>query len=330
MTCQCSSNPQFPRLTATQGLFSIASLGVFKAEGADALDFLHGQFTNRIKPLGSRAPLAAYCNPKGRIFATMRVFSYEGAAHLIAPKSVAPQLMKRLTMYVLRSDVKIGCAFANRALIGAIGQKGREAVRARLGELGLELPQKVDEAVSAPNLVVIRVADAIEIPGFAEAGERYLVFADGEEVSRWTFEANEAPWWASEAAAGIATVFGATQERFVPQGVNYELVAGVVFNKGCYPGQEVVSRLQHMGTPSRRMVLLKSSAEVALTAGDVILADGAPAGDTVFAVTGDAGTLALASLPIADACLTLTSEKAPEATFELTDLPYAFRNVLKD
>ena len=38
----------------------------------------------------------------------------------------------------------------------------------------------------------------------------------------------------------------------MPQAVNYELSGGVVFNKGCYPGQEVVSRVQHIGETSRR------------------------------------------------------------------------------
>ena len=259
----------------------------------------------------------------------MRVFSYGGVAHLVAPKSVAPQLMKRLSMYVLRSDVKIGCAFANRTLVGALGDAGRRAVAARLAELGLTLPGAVDEAVEAPGLVVVRVADAAPVEGFAEGGERYLVFADGEEVAHWAASENEAAWWASEAAAGVATVFGATQERFVPQGLNYELVNGVVFNKGCYPGQEVVSRLQHMGTPPRRMLLLKADKALELTAGDVVLAHGQSAGDVIFAVAGDAGTLVLATLPLADACLDLAPESAPETPLSLLELPYAFRNVLK-
>lgn len=62
---------------------------------------------------------------------------------------------------------------------------------------------------------------------------------------------DSALWWASEIAAGKTTVWPGSRELFVPQAVNYELSGGVVFNKGCYPGQEVVSRVQHIGETSR-------------------------------------------------------------------------------
>jgi hypothetical protein len=61
-------------------------------------------------------------------------------------------------------------------------------------------------------------------------------------------------WRLSEIDAGIPTVVAATQEQFVPQMVNYEVVGGVNFRKGCYPGQEVVARSQYLGKLKRRML----------------------------------------------------------------------------
>ena len=55
-----------------------------------------------------------------------------------------------------------------------------------------------------------------------------------------------------------------TRETFVPQAVNLELVDGVSFSKGCYPGQEVVSRLQHLGETNRRAAVGILSTEAAL------------------------------------------------------------------
>jgi folate-binding protein YgfZ len=55
--------------------------------------------------------------------------------------------------------------------------------------------------------------------------------------------------------AGIPTITPATQEAFVPQMVNLDLIGGVSFEKGCYPGQEIVARMRHRGTLKQRMVL---------------------------------------------------------------------------
>ena len=51
----------------------------------------------------------------------------------------------------------------------------------------------------------------------------------------------------------MPTVFAATQERFVPQMINFEVLGGVDFKKGCYPGQEIVARSQYLGKLKRRM-----------------------------------------------------------------------------
>ena len=62
-------------------------------------------------------------------------------------------------------------------------------------------------------------------------------------------------WRWLEVESGIVTIEAATVDRFVPQMVNFELVGGVDFQKGCYPGQEVVARSQYRGTTKRRTFL---------------------------------------------------------------------------
>lgn len=108
----------------------------------------------------------------------------------------------------------------------------------------------------------------------------------------------------------------------MPQAVNYELSGGVVFNKGCYPGQEVVSRVQHIGETSRR-------AAFGLVAGHrgpapralPVYCDGAEAGFVTQAVAGEISTLvAFSSLRSAlTGRLTLTPEGAP---ISILPLPY--------
>ena len=72
-------------------------------------------------------------------------------------------------------------------------------------------------------------------------------------LSESTQRASSNAWWRSEVDAGVPTVFAATQEKFVPQMINFEVLGGVDFKKGCYPGQEIVARSQYLGKLKRRM-----------------------------------------------------------------------------
>jgi folate-binding protein YgfZ len=67
-------------------------------------------------------------------------------------------------------------------------------------------------------------------------------------------------WAWLEVTSGIARIVDATVERFVPQMVNFELVGGVNFQKGCYPGQEVVARSQYRGIVKRRAFVFEADA----------------------------------------------------------------------
>jgi hypothetical protein len=96
-------------------------------------------------------------------------------------------------------------------------------------------------------------------------------------------------FWGSEIDAGIPTVFAATQERFVPQMINYEVIGGVNFAKGCYPGQEVVARSQYRGKLKRRMHLAHAAAGA--NAGADVFAEGEAeaTGTVVMSATAPVG-----------------------------------------
>lgn len=331
-TTTCDAAPQAGRTVskgAAPAFIRLASLGVARASGKDARSFLHGQFTNRLDPLGGRAPLAGYCTPKGRLLSIFRVFESEGDLHLIVPKSIAPGFIKRLSMFVLRADVKFQCALGTASLLGAVGPDAETALSAALSAHDKKLPQ-VDHAVSVPGLTVMRVADAATVNGFTTEAHRYLVYTT--EADRFAPDEDEGAWWATEIAAGLPTLTPETLDRFVPQSVNLELVDGVVFNKGCYPGQEVVSRIQHIGTPSRRMYLGLADGTALPRAGDGVYAEKGGAyslsGDTVSAVGNGEKTLFLFSLPVADAEKPLALDAAGERKVTILPLPYEFRNML--
>ncbi|MDO8705651.1 MAG: hypothetical protein Q7J84_11975, partial [Sulfuricaulis sp.] len=76
--------------------------------------------------------------------------------------------------------------------------------------------------------------------------------------------------------AGIPSVHPGTIEEFVPQMANLEAVGGVNFKKGCYPGQEIVARMQYLGKLKQRMYRAHVQGGVLPRPGDAIFAPDFP------------------------------------------------------
>ena len=265
-------------------LAPLDELGVISVGGEDAGRFLHGQLTNDVEHLGDgRLALNGYCTAKGRLLATFRVWRDEQAIHLLLPRELLPAIARRLSMFVLRSRVKLAdtsAAWRPSALFGAGAQ-------ATLRSLGCPLPAAVGDCVPFAGLRIARLHVSPRLP------ERFLVLAPAAAslpagLAQLPAVGGGSFWW-SEIDAGVPTVFASTQEKFVPQMINFEVVGGVSFAKGCYPGQEVVARSQYRGKLKRRMQL--AHCEQAPPAGTDVFAEGDPeaAGTTVMAASAPGG-----------------------------------------
>ncbi|MCF8177238.1 MAG: folate-binding protein [Sulfuritalea sp.] len=224
--------------------------GVIRASGEDTAVFLHNLLTNDIKgipPNGAR--FAGLCTPKGRLLALFLVWREADDFLLMLPREILPAILKKLSMYVLRSKVKLSDATEERALLGISAPANViQAGKLPGGEAAVNLPRFGVLAIDGGQ--AIRLDDT-----------RYLLALEATAVSScWqqlTSSAKPvglAAWHWLEIAAGQPNVVAATQEAFVPQMLNMELpaVAGVSFSKGCYPGQEIVARTQYLGKVKRR------------------------------------------------------------------------------
>src|SRR5574341_394093 len=197
--------------------------GLLAVSGADAREFLHGQLTNDIAHLpADRAALAGWCTAKGRLLASMLVIPSSDGFLLQLARDLAPAVAKRLSMFILRSKVKIADESEAWAQYGIWD--------AHLNVAGVAW----DAAV-----VTVRVDQG----RFLRIG-RGLELASTRPEEAWTLE---------EIHAGRPLITAATQDQFVPQMVNFEAIGGVDFQKGCYPGQEIVARAQYRGQVKRRM-----------------------------------------------------------------------------
>ena len=198
---------------------------VLAISGDDAAAFLHAQFTNDVAAL---APGAAqwngWCSPKGRLLATFLLVRRETDYLLMLPAEIAEPVAKRLRMFVLRSKVKI------------------EDITAKIERYGVAGPGAAAIVEPLRDRAAVAQVDA----------RRFVVLADAPMLEP---TAGESAWDASLVQAGIPIVVAATQDAFVPQMANFELVGGVNFKKGCYPGQEIVARTQYRGILKRRMAL---------------------------------------------------------------------------
>jgi folate-binding protein YgfZ len=233
----------------------VTDLGLIAVSGEDAASFLHNQLTNDVEHLGAReARLAGYCTAKGRLLATFLMWRDAEQVFLQLPRAIQAPLQKRLSMYVLRAKAKLRDATEEDARLAVLGLGGAEA-EARLAAHAGELPAAPYAKLDAEAGTVIRLADAFGSP-------RYLWLTSFETASRALPALREslalggnAAWQLSSIHAGVPQVGQGTQEQFVPQMVNLELIGGVNFRKGCYPGQEIVARSQYLGKLKRRMVL---------------------------------------------------------------------------
>jgi tRNA-modifying protein YgfZ len=231
----------FSRMTMNQKTFFVplTDQGLIRASGEDAASFLHNLLTNDIQHLAADgARNAGLCTAKGRMIASFLIWR-EGADYLLQLSAdILPGILKKLSMYVLRSKVKLTDLSAERVLIGVVG-----------GQVGPSAPMTTAayEGGTAVRLDAQRCVLAVPADKVAavQAG--------------LGSPANLADWHLAEIRAGIPRIVGGTQEAFVPQMVNFETAAvgGVSFQKGCYPGQEVVARTHYLGKVKRRMYRAK-------------------------------------------------------------------------
>jgi tRNA-modifying protein YgfZ len=212
--------------------------GLLSVTGAEARDFLHAQLTNDIANLPpDRAALAGWCTAKGRLLASVLVIPSSEGFLLQLARDVAAGVAKRLSMFVFRSKVKIADESDAWAQYG-------------LWDADLNVAGVAWEG----DTVVVRVGE-----------RRFLKI--GRTIPE-SCKAAEDAWTLEEIRAGRPLITAATQDKFVPQMVNFEALGAINFQKGCYPGQEIVARAQYRGEVKRRMTRVELPPGVELKPGE--------------------------------------------------------------
>ena len=295
-----------------QGACALPHFGVIHAQGVDAANFLHNQLSNDFLLLPpDQARLAAFCNAKGRMQASFIGFKTSPEdVWLVCRQDLLAQTLKRLRMFVMRAKVVLNDVSEQYEVRGVLGTAVPASLAATPWSLQLEAQVwtvRLYPAQSHTRAVqIVPVGTALSAPA--------LPLQD---------------WLLSEVLSGVADVQAATFEAFVPQMLNYESVGGVNFQKGCYPGQEVVARSQFRGTLKRRAYLVSSSAalqagEEVFSAADPTQPSGMVAQACHHSVLGHWGLVCLQNSALEDTAGALST--ALGASLALHALPYALRD----
>ncbi|MGH8511396.1 MAG: YgfZ/GcvT domain-containing protein [Gammaproteobacteria bacterium] len=321
VTETASTNPRDLPAADYQSVAMLPSLGIIRVTGPEAGSFLTAQFTNDVGALPeSRSQLGAWCNAQGRVLVVFRLLRHEAAYVLVLPQEMIGSTLERLKKFVLRARLTLEEASEELRVLGSFGAQTLAGVAAHLPPI----PEQENTVAHRAGVSVIRV------PGVLP---RWLIIGTNEFLAalRAKVPAADVPdtaWRLQDILAGIPMVDAATTEAFLPQMLNLDALGGLSFTKGCYPGQEVIARLQYRGQLKRRMYLALVEDAAAPRAGDRVysraLLGSQPAGQIVSAAPRDSRCFALLAVVDNDSAHTgsihLQDPDGPPLVFQ--PLPY--------
>ncbi len=302
-------------------LCDLSESGLLRVSGEDAQTFLQSLLSNDIREVnGQRAQLSSLNDPKGRMIASFLIWRDAEDYLLQLPRVLCEPVRKRLSMYVLRAKVKISDASDDFVLLGLAGAAASGVVQS----LGHGVPADNHAVLSENGRSLMRL----------DANRYQLCLSPEAAPALWTQlaaglkPAGNACWNWLSICAGIPVIEPATQLQFVPQMINFEVIGGINFKKGCYPGQEIVARMHYLGKPKRRMFLAHVDGDAAPQPGNSLFSadmGAQPAGMVVNAAAApEGGYDVLAVVHIAshdNQTIHLSAQDGPPLMFR--DLPYA-------
>ncbi|TDR77879.1 YgfZ/GcvT domain-containing protein [Paludibacterium purpuratum] len=230
----------------------LSQFRLLRVTGEDAATFLQGQLSNDVRLLdGCNAQYTGYSSAKGRLLASSLCWKSEESYFLLVASDLAESIAKRLTMFIMRSKVKLSIDEAF-CLFGFKGEQAEMALTAK----GYDLPiQPLQSAGYANGSMCIRLPSGGVLLALGDAEAEVLRAGLPTTVT----EIGDEAWSLLDIAAGIPWITAATQEQFVAQMVNMDLFGAISFTKGCYPGQEIIARTRYLGKIKRRMYRVKLS-----------------------------------------------------------------------
>jgi folate-binding protein YgfZ len=254
-----------PAATAAT-LVDLSGEGIIAVEGADTRRFLQGQLSTDIDALSpDTSQLSSHSNAKGRVVSVLRIMPHDDGCLLLLPRTTLASVMKRLSMYVLRSRVKLGDASDEYVHIGLVGDTAERLLAAA----GLAVPRDMNRVTAHDDIRIVRLHGTT--PRFMLIGPARSLASIWEKLATaGAIPANEDHWAWQKILAMEPTIYPETSEHFVAQMIGLEELGAINFRKGCYIGQEIIARAHFRGAVKRHMLRARCAAGDAIAPGIAI------------------------------------------------------------
>lgn len=259
-------------------------LAVIRAEGEEAGDYLQGQLTcdlAHIEAGGHRAAL--HLSLKGRGLVSLRLARAGNGYLLICPVQQVDATIRCLEKYKLRA--KVTFRHDDTLLVAQLAGD----LQAGLAGAGLPVPEPgmVDTTSPLTVLRYPRSEQALLIGDAGAFGGHWRSLTEDRTVT----DGDGARY--QDVRAGEGQVYPGTTDLFLPQMLNYDVLGGISFKKGCYTGQEVVARMHFKGKLKQRMMAFAHDGE-RLAPGETLRNEqGRAVGEVVDGAPGEPRPLAL-------------------------------------
>jgi len=300
-------------------LCDLSQFGSLRVSGEDAQSFLQNLLSNDIRNVdATHAQISSFNTAKGRMLAVFLIWR-EGEDYLLQlPATILETMRKKLSMYVLRAKVRIVDASNERITLGISGDQATEILR----NVSDYLPIENFTCLATEQWQILKINDT-----------RYQLITTPQHAGKlWAAISKDAQavgsvcWDWLNIRSGIPIVVPKTQEEFVPQMANLDVLGGINFKKGCYPGQEIVARMHYLGKLKRRMYLSHLAGSDAPQAGDELFSadmEGQASGMIANAAPAPKGGYDILAVIQTASAESATVRTANGAVLELLSLPYS-------
>lgn len=246
--------------TATQEFISdLSHLSIIEITGQDAVEFLNGQFTINIKQLAkNHLQFSAWCNPKGQVKTTFFIYRHKTGFNILLPAELKDSFLKQLQMYIMRANVK---------LIDKSDVLVRVGIQTNNNKLLAESTGSLPEQEG--GITIQNGLHCLHTFSSENNSQRYIFIGSIEKLTnlwqeflRHSTAMATATWKLLDIQAGYPWLSQQTTEKLLPQMLNLDLIDGLDYQKGCYPGQEIIARLHFRGQLKRSLYLATCSVDV--------------------------------------------------------------------
>jgi len=229
-------------------------LAPIRIQGAAAETFLQGQFTCDVSDIDTKGSrFGAWCDLKGRVTTLIRLIRVDNGFWMLVPQALKANLLSRLRLAVMRSDVRITDSSDENVCVGVAGANVPDLLEDTLQVT----PLAQDATVTSEGLSIDRLPD--DHPRFIVIGAPDRMTELWTALAENTQPAGHEAWDLRDVLCGIPWIRTSTSGEFLPQMIGLKRLNAVSFSKGCYLGQEVVTRAEHRGKVKRRLHLLHTS-----------------------------------------------------------------------